>query len=327
MKSYHFAFVSLAAAGIAVGGPFQFNSQSDPPDVLIGLRQSGSASEILADIGPITRYTQATPGSSFLVTELSPAEILKWFPVLDDLRIDVFAAVFNPSPAPGNPTYRTLWLGNPRTDPSTQSIPWSRKLATTQGTTASRISSIGSNAVTYSRTEPDGPDNDGNVIVMASDSNLGYSQNMGPIGTFKQTFYSDTELTVPSDFAAAGVPARIDFYELVPYVNGQTNRQGNFIGYFEFGTNATLRFQAPGGAAPAPSITEITRNGSVNTITFTTASGPYQYVLLRAPVAGPGAPLSAWTVVGPGVPGTGNPASLTETTDAEEAFYRIRVSP
>jgi hypothetical protein len=329
MKLHLPVLLSLAAAVATYGGPLAFQSKSDPPQVLMGFRQKGSSSEIVAVLGSIKRFTDAAPGSSFFVTEVSPDEVNKVFTTLDDVAIDIFASVVATKVTPGNPIFRTVWLVNPRTDLNTQTTPWARRFPTVQGPNANRIGTIGDNAVSYSMGIADGPDNDGNLVVMPSDLSYGYSANMGPIGNFKSTFYADTELTLPAGFADSGAAARMDFYELVPLVTGQSN-EGKYLGYFEFGTDARLSFHAAGGTtppSPAPVITGIHRDGSVNTITFSTLAGGYQYVLLRAPAAGLAAPIAQWIPVGSGLVGTGNPASLSDTNDSGNAYYRVQVSP
>ncbi len=328
MKLTQIALFSLTVAGLAQADPFIFTSQKDPPDVLIGFRQQGSSSELVANLGSIFTYTQAAPGSFFSVTNLSPAEVIRVFPSLDALQVDIFAAVVKTSVAPGDPIFRTLWLVNPRTDVNVQTSPLFRKGPTTQGPTANKIGNIGNGAFNYSAGEAPGPDNTATWVVLPSDYSSGYSVYLGPQGDFSGTFGADTELTLPTGFATGGVVARLDFYQLAPAVTGQSN-QGTYLGYFEFGTDASLSFHAAGGLPPAsaPQITGITSDNSANTVTFSTLSGGYSYTLLRAPGGNLQAPIAQWTPVGSPVVGTGNPASLTDTINDTAAFYRVQVSP
>ncbi len=305
--------------------PFVFNTQSNPPFVLLGLRQLGTSSELIANLGKVDTYSKATPGSSILVTNLTAAEITTVFPSLDDLQVDIFASVFAALPGLTN---KTLWLVNPRDDINTQTLPLIRKPSNSQALVASRIATIGNNAANVSSGEPAGPNNTTTWVVLPSDLSYGYTAIIGPNGTFGGNFAVDTETTLPNGFATGGVVARMDFYQLVPSVTGQSN-QGTYLGYFEFGTDATLSFHAAGGVtnSPPPQITGITRDNSLNTITFATLAGGYKYTLLRAPSAGLEAPIAQWTPVGSSVTGTGNPVSLTDTADDAGGFYRVQVLP
>lgn len=331
MKIQTVCSLSIIATGLAQAAQFKFQSSFDPPDVLIGIRQTGGASQIVADLGPVTRFTSAEAGSSFLVTEVPAQELLKVFPVLDGVGIAVFAAVWSSEGLPGNAPESTLWVTNPRIDLGTQTTPYVRKAKTVQAVTAGRIATIGDNAATSSGNLPDGPENDGNLVVLATDDPNQYSAIMGEQGNFGVTFSGAPELIVPADFQTSGMPVRTDFYQLSPLTSPPPkDKNGTYLGYFELSPDGTLRFQAPGGApppAPAPSIVGVQRDGSVSTVTFTTVAGNYRYSLLRAPDSNPMAPLAQWTTQGQSVPGTGNPVSLTDTTDSQAAFYRVTVSP
>ncbi len=331
MKIQSACLLSIIATGLAQAAQFKFQSSFDPPDVLIGIRQAGGASQIVADLGPVTRFTGAAAGSSFLVTELPAKELLKVFPVLDGVGVTIFAAVAVSGGAPGGLPLSTLWVTNPRTDLGTQSTTYVRKAKTVQAITAGRIATIGDNAAASSGNLPDGPDNDGNLVVLPTDDPNQYSAIMGEQGNFGVSFTGEPELIIPADFQTSGAPVRTDFYQLAPLTSPPPkDKTGIYLGYFELSPDGTLRFQAPGGApppAPAPSIIGVQRDGSVSTVTFTTVAGSYRYSLLRAPNSNPAAPLAQWTTQGQSVPGTGSPVSLTDTTDSQAAFYRVSVTP
>lgn len=329
MKYSIFAIASISAVVVSHAATFQFNSLDDPPDVLIGIRKVGASSEILGFYGPITRFTKAAPGSSFVLTEVSTKEIATVFSSLDGLAITIFGAVYNSETAPGNPVYPTLFVSNPRTNPDSLAATYFRGNENEQGSVANVIASIGDNAAGTSLGLPDGPNNDGTVLVLASNDPNGYSAFMGPTGKFGNTFYRNAELTLPTGFADGGVTVRTDFYQLDPIPFGATPSSGDYIGYFEIGANGSILFKRAGGSvsAPPPVITGVRREGSVTSVTFTTVTGSYSYSLLRAPASGPGAAISQWTTVGLTLPGTGHPLTLTDLTDAEAGFYQVQVIP
>lgn len=330
MKLIATTLLSITTAGLAFGGSFSFSSRQDPPDVLMGIRKKGSSSEIGVDLGSILTYSQATPGSSFLVTNASPSEITKIFPVLDGVQITIFAAVVKTTVAAGNPIFRTLWLSNPRTDSGTQSTPWATQIGNAQGPVANRIGTIGDNMATYSKGQPVGPDNNGVLVLLPANLSYGYSANMGPIGNFNNTFYDNAELTLPTDYVTTGVAARLDFYELTPAATVDTTQDGKYLGYFEFGTDATLTFHAASDGLPPstpPQISGISYDGATTSVTVATLAGGYQYSLLRAPAGNASAPVAQWTVVSPSVVGTGNPVTLSDSNGDVAGFYRVQVLP
>ncbi len=326
MKFYSTVAISVCVAGLAQAAQFKFKSLSDPPDLLVGFRQVGSSSEIVADLGPITRFLTAPSGSSFQITEVSTNEILKVFPSLDGLGISFFGGVVKTKPLAGNPVNKTIWVSAPRANPDVPSDPIYRRGSPQQGPTATRCATVGTYAAAYSANVADGPDNDGNLVLMPADYPNGYTAAVGPNGDLGGTYDGNVELILPSDFVSGGLPARADFYELVP--SSDQEAAGTYLGYFEILPNAVIRFQAAGGSPPPPAdppvIQGITRSGSLNTITFATQPGNYQYSLQRTLVVDSHA---QWSTVGAAVVGTGGALSLSDTADAGTAFYRVQVVP
>lgn len=324
MKSNLVALVSIITVSQSVlGKDLDYSTAHQPPDVLLGLRQQGGSSEIVAVLGPISKFMGGTPGSSFIVPQVSPAEISRVFGSLNKLEFGVFAtqvALQNT-----NSPSKTLWLTRPRLDPEVPSRPWSQGPSAFQGNVSTTIRTIGTLALSYSKSQPDGPDNDGNLVVIPKDVVQSYTLNIGENGDFKGYFYGDIHGFTPADFVDSDIVARADFYDL-----RVGSGPGSYLGYFEFRTDATLRFVTAGGGtppAPAPSNLALVRTGTVNTISFSTISGPYTYRLLRAPASGPGANLSDWTVQGQPTTGTGGTVSIDDITTDDAAFYRVQVTP
>lgn len=315
----------LTLSATSLGATLRFNYTNQPPDVLLAFRQVGSSpSEIVAVIGPITRFSQAAPGSSFQITEVSTNQLGRIFSGLDKLRFAVFASQAVASAT--NPPFRTLWVTAARRQQDVPATPWFIKSTTSQGTTTTAIRSIGDNAVTYSLLKPDGPDNNGTLVVLPSNSNNSYSIGLGPLNNFRNTFQGSPEAILPQDFASDPTAVmRADFYQMVVGTPAATQ-----LGYFEFRADSTLYFVAAAPSlppAPAPDQLTILRSGTSNTVTFSTVSGGYVYQLLRSPGSNPAAPLAQWTPLGSGVTGTGSLLSLSDVSDDDAAFYRVQVNP
>ncbi len=102
------------------------------------------------------------------------------------------------------------------------------------------------------------------------------------------------EQTTPANFTSSGQPVIADFYQLLSAKSGQL---GTYLGYFTFNTNGVLTYTAGAMVVP-PTITSVTRNGTTNTISFTTVSGG-NYSLLATNGTGISAAHSTWPVVDP----------------------------
>jgi len=302
--------------------PFVFNKSLNPPSVLLGLRQSGNPLEIVVNLGPVSQFKGALPGQSFQITNIPPAEITKIFSTLDNLSLTAFASIFDPTAT--NPPNSTLYISKSRgANIGTQSSPWLSRLAAAQVQTVTAMGTIGGNANKYSLTVPDGPDNNGILVVERANANTSYSTLMTTQGNFGNKFPSRVETYTPIGFSLGTTPTRADFYEIPP-----DGASAVYLGYFDFSPDATLKFTADGGVvAGLPPVLSIERNGTVNSVSFLTQSGPYQYTLLRAPSANVTNPLAQWITVGSPVSGTGSNVTLTDTDDSGASFYRVQVNP
>ena len=314
------ALTVLAASHVVHAAPFLYQYTNNPPDILLGIRQSGGSSELVVNIGTAARFYSAAPGSTIAITEFTPAQLTATVAGLDGVGVAVFGAARNAGD-PLRPA-QTLWVTAPRTDASVAADPWIRQSSFGLGGTAAKVTSVGSGIASFSSLNSPGALNTASAVVTPAGYQNGYGAYLGA-GNFKGTFQGNIEGVTPSDFASSATPLRLDFFEIRPGTGDSLA-----LGWFDFKPNGTLTFTAAGGAvqpAPAPAITGITRTGTTTSVTFTTVSTA-QYTLLRAPAGLDGSPAS-WSAVGSPVAGTGSALTLADTADAGSAFYAVRATP
>lgn len=304
------ATVQLAAA------PFQYSPTNFPPDLMIGLRKSGAPSEIVVDLGPVSRFRDAAPGATIPIPEFTAAQFGGAFGSSDGVGFAVFSAVRTDGDA-ATP-FQTIWVSRRRTDPSQQSVPWRRQGAGTLGITASRIASIGSGAATFSAGNKPSDANTATAVVLPASNANGYTTYFGS-GNFKGTFQGNAENVAPSDFSTLADPVVSDLYEIAPGTGDAA-----YVGYFEFTPAGTMTFHAPGGQLPlpAPRITGVARDGATTTVTIGSEAGG-RYQLLRAPAGVPWPAPGAWTPVGAAVVATGTTLQLTASGNDDTAVYAV----
>jgi len=112
---------------------------------------------------------------------------------------------------------------------------------------------------------------------------------------------------------------RSDFYQIPPNDSGGAVK---YLGYFELSTNGVMTYVAypTSGTITAPAIISITRNGTTNTITFTTgATGTYTLLGTNTLTA----PVSTWPAIS-SVPGNSSQQSLMDVNTNETGFYRVQ---
>lgn len=316
-------FLLLAPCLVASleAAPFVFAPTNLPPDLLVGFRKTGGASELVVDIGPVSRFYSAAPGSVLQITEFSPALFSSTLGNPSSVAFSVFAAV-RVEGDPDRPLH-SLWVSRKRSNPSTQSVPWKRQGSGTLGNTGSRISSIGSGAATFSSNNKPSPENTPTAVVIPSANPSGYSSFMGA-GNFKATFQGNAENVAPADFAEGSSPIRSDLYEIIPGTG-----DSKFLGYFDLTPSGTLTFTAAGGSLPeptVPSIASISQQDSTSRVTLTTSETGVKYQLLAPPAGHLDAPFSSWSPAGSQVLGTGQPITLTVDSPTPAAFYKVSAS-
>ena len=134
------------------------------------------------------------------------------------------------------------------------------------------------------------------------------------------------ENATPDDFdSALNNISRSDLYELRPGSGPTRDTPGKLLGSFDLKSDGTLTFTAA-VALPKPAITSIQRNGSVTTVSFTTANtGTYRLRFTGA--AGLASAVSTWSTNGVTLAGTGSVSSLQATNATAIGFYAVEALP
>jgi len=313
--------LSLAAGltGSAYAG-FQYN----PQDLLIGLRRGSIDSELVVNAGSVSNYLAVPLGSTITVSNVASGQLTAAFANLNNLYFSA-AAVVRTS---GNPAYplQTIWVTSPRSAggnnaPNTPTPPWLRDSQFGQGVTGGKVEGIGNNAVSYANGQPTGANNSSTGVLIPSGNTFAYSTLMGTAGNYQGAFQGNVEVKTTATFTTDGLPARADFYQLIP-----GGGSGTYLGFFEFRTNGVMTYTAgpaPVLVPPRPTITSIDRSDTTTTVSFTTSPGA-QYSLIYAGNAGLSTPQSAWPVVaGSQMAGDGTEQSATDDTTDDQRFYSI----
>ena len=292
-----------------------------PRDLVLGLRQSGAASELVVNVGPASQFAGLSAGQTIPITNLSRAHLDAAFGNLDGLTWSIsgdVAAAEDP-----NLPLNTLWVTRPRQESDTPSVPWVRRSSFNQGSVASRITGIAQGALNFSSVRPDGPDNTTVAVVIAAGDANAYSTFIGALGNFGGAFQGNVENTTPAGFVTGGRSARSDLYELKPGTG-----PGTYLGCFNLGPDGDLSFTAPGEEPPLPpppSVTRVQRAGQVTTLSFSSVSGAH-YRLRLTDAAGLSAPVTNWATGTETLTGTGTELSLTDTAPEAARFYRIEAT-
>lgn len=312
----------LLGSGASTAAPFLYTA----PDLLLVVRQTGNASDLIVNLGQVTRFTAVAPGTSLPITALTPAQLTAAFPNLNDLSWSVTAA----NRPPVDPTYplQTIWATAPRLDAGTAAPAWLRKGQFVQGNAASQIDALGVNAALTSSLLPGGPNNTATAVVLPVSAAYPIAPVLGPDGNFAGTFQGRVESVTPSDFdSQPGIVSRADFIELAPGSSaaGTLNQPGRFLGYFEFKPDGSLTFVSPTSAPPPPTITGITRQGDTTTVSFDTVPG-VQYRLRRTDASGLTTPITSWSLQAT-TTGTGSVASFQDASSNSIHFYAIEALP
>lgn len=310
------------APGLVGAAPFLYA----PGDLVLVLRQTGGASDLVVNLGRASAFDGLTPGTNLPITRLDPAQLSAAFPSFNGLRWTVAGA----NRPPINPAFplQTLWVTAPRVDVAQPAPAWLRKGAFVQGNAGSQIDALGANAALTSSLLPGGPLNGATGVVLPVAAAYPIGPVLGADGNFVGAFQGRVEAVTADDFDADTTHrSRADLYELPPGTSADAtlNTAGRRLGYFEFQPDGTLSFHTESVAPAAPRITAITRVGDVATVSFTSTAGP-TYRLRRADAAGLTAAIGTWAELGT-VTGTGGVVSLQDTSSDANHFYAIEVQP
>lgn len=246
------------------------------------------------NLGPVDRFYNATPGGSFGITDFTSTQFSDAFGTSDGVGLAAFAAM-RVTDDPDRP-FQTLWVAAKRSDPTVQSTPWKRQGAGTLGTTATRISSIGSGVAVYSAATAVGVDNTATATVIPSSNPNGYSTYFGT-GNFKGTFQGNAENVAPVGFSSGTTVIRSDLYEIRPGSGASI-----YLGYFEMAPSGAVSFTAAkaGQTIDFPTIADVpySEGGTVTLGAIASTGLPVTYAVLDGPATVAGDVLTV-TGVGP----------------------------
>jgi hypothetical protein len=297
--------------------PFTYS----PGDLVLAFRKSGSASDLVVNVGRATNFNNLPTGVTIVVSNLLVGQLNAALANLNSLSWSV-AGASRPPLVPGYPL-QTLWLTAPRLDPNTPSAPWLRKGVYVQGNAASQIDGIGVNAASSSSSQSSNANNTVVGVVIPSSSDFAVTPAIGD-GNYLGTFQGNVEATTSATFAANSTNvSRSDLYELVPgsLSGGTLDTPGRYLGFFEFKPDGTLTFNTTLPPPPRPTITSIVRNGGATTVSFSTVNSA-TYRLRYTDSPGLRTAVSSWSI-GTSIAGDGTVKSLTDAFSGPLRFYVV----
>jgi hypothetical protein len=290
-------------------------------DVIVTFYKNGNTSDLEVNLGSITAFLAASPGSTTTFTTVS-ASALQTFvePTLDGIAFSAIACTRAGDNSTTISTANTVWATSPRAANNVQTTPWVRFSSSVLGNSAAVVATVGNSAVSYSGNSLGGivgPNNETNLVVIPQGNLQSYVFNAGSVGTLKGTFQGDIEQLTPTGFAAGGVAVRSDLYQIVPGSGNAT-----YLGYFQLAPSGVFTFTAAGGSTPPNPVTlAISRSGGMSSIQFVSQSG-YQYTLRYTNSTGLSASIGSWPAAAP-VSGTGSTVTITDTTADPIRYYVV----
>lgn len=216
------------------------------PDVVLGFAAtggSGAATNLEVDLGNVSQFYNAAPGSTTTITQLSPADLAgiygsTWFS-RPDLSFGLFATdITTPTPDGHSPAL-TNWLTAPEVTPGVMPPALRRVIGAFNQQAETRMGST----LTFLNGSPSTPNSTQSTAypnAVGNGSYTGEELSQTP-GTFWLTYHISPDNAV-NNIAANGA-AISDWYEINPGSGPAT-----FEGKFELFQNGTLKFVA----APVP---------------------------------------------------------------------------
>lgn len=315
-------------SAIAAQAQFSYNTGSGANgDLLVCFRPNSGSYDLVVDAGSVSTFTNLAKGQSITIDPAYYTGTQLSYEGTNNISWSAFAC----ERLPGFPSTNNIWITRPRTSPFVQSTPWPCQPSAAQANAASQIDAIGRDAGNIS-SRGTSPNSTATAVVEPEGGSSGagayfnsYSFMMGA-GNLGGNFWGDAtsvsvEQTTPLNFVSSGQPVIADFYQLLSANNGQL---GTYLGYFTLNTNGVMTYTSGPSVVPPtpPTITSITRNGTTNTISFTTVLGG-NYSLLTTNSAGISAARSTWPVVGSPLIGDGATDSFTDVTTDSTRYYVI----
>jgi hypothetical protein len=285
-------------------------------DVLLCFRKNGGANDLVVDAGSVTNYINLAANQRYILTNYTGVQL--GFVGTNAVSWSVFTYLND----------NTIFMSEARSALNTQTFPWAAQSSSAQGLFVNNVFTIPYGAFDNRNYKPQNtarasvePDSSESSLSSYPDGTSYHSSiDPGSAGdfTFGGTFVGNPENTTAANFTTADAVVRSDFYQIPPSDSGGAVK---FLGYFEFSTNGVMTYVAypTSGTLTAPIIISITRNGTTNTITFTTgAIGTYTLLGTNTLTA----PVSTWPPVS-SVPGNDAQQSLTDVNTNATGFYII----
>lgn len=241
-------------------------------DVLICFR-NGGANDLVVDAGQISTFTNLAPNTRIPISQYSSGML--HYVSTNAVNWSAFTYASD----------NTLFVTRPRASVDSQTTPWQDNTGGSQALTAGRIATIPAGAVDEAAYIPPGEGSSPNTAtaVVEADGGSDYISGLSykdaiqgaTGGQFNGSFRGNPEFTTAANFTKANVVARSDFYQMAPTSGFGL---GKYLGFFELSTNGSMSYVAYPNTTPV--IKSISRQGNVNTITYTT--GTYGNYILRA---------------------------------------------
>ncbi len=208
-------------------------------DMLLGFRQPGGSYEVVVNLGRATNFNRLAllnPGGSVDITNYSATKLSSAFSDFGALNLSVFSSVVTIGQV--EPPYGACWATRARSDLGVRTETWKRRLALSQGSAAVTMNSVGTGALLV----PGASGSDTEVTIDAG-SAVGYAARVGALGDFGGRWQGSLEGVTPSDFVSSQLMLRLDLYYVAP---DPTNKKlpGQYLGFFDFKWDGTMKFTA-----------------------------------------------------------------------------------
>ncbi len=255
-------------------------------DVLICFRKADPTSgaslggtNLVVDAGTISYFTNLAPNTKVTIGNVNGTQLSQVG--TNKVGWSAFAYFDDSASSPAVP--RTLFITDPRSSLNAQTSPNNCGTGSQNIQTIGQLASIANGAANNINFSPL---NNSNAVLELDTYNAGagagavsYYNGVGSSLDLNGTFTYNFEQFTPAGFTFGGNPQRADFYWMYP-VPLHTIASAIFLGYFEFNTNGVMTYTAyPSAAVTTPVIISFSRNGTTNSITFTT--GPTGTYTLR----------------------------------------------
>ena len=222
------------------------------PDVILGFQATGvgSSTNLEVDLGNVSQFYNALPGSTIVLPQLSLADLQStyggsaWNTAAEGLSFGLFATDGNlAGTSDGHAPKDTNWLSAPELTPGVAATPL---LRLNSSSNALAITVMGS-VVQFLNGSPSTPNSAQSTLYPVNGANGSYTgeETFGGVpGTYWRSYHNSPDNPVSN--IGTGTVAISDFYELFPSTG--TGQSGKLLGKFELFQNGTFEFIA----APVP---------------------------------------------------------------------------